>query len=106
MMITIPLYIPIVNALCFDPVWFTVIYLLNMEMAVTTLPFGVALFVIKGVAPPDTTMIDIYKAGLPFLGCDVISMALIMAFPSLSTLAASPDAVTSGGTMDIAMSNQ
>ena len=84
MMITVPLYLPIVHTLGFDPTWFAVIFLLNLEMAVTTPPFGVALFVMKGVAPPDTTMGDIYKAGLPFLGCDVIAMALIIAFPVIA----------------------
>jgi len=84
MMITLPVFIPIIYALGFDPVWFAVIYLLNMEMAGTTPPFGMSLFVMKGVAPKDTTMGDIYRAGLPFLYCDVIAMALIIAFPSLA----------------------
>jgi tripartite ATP-independent transporter DctM subunit len=84
MMITIPLYMPIVDAVGFNPVWFAVIYLLNMEMAVTTPPFGVALFVMKGVVRPDTTMMDIYKAGLPFLGCDLIAMGLIISFPAIA----------------------
>ena len=84
MMITVPLYLPIVHTLGFDLTWFAVIFLLNLEMAVTTPPFGVALFVMKGVAPPDTTMGDIYKAGLPFLGCDAIAMALIIAFPVIA----------------------
>ena len=55
--------------------------LLNMEMAGITPPFGLSLFVMKGVAPPDTTMGDIYQAGLPFLGTDLIVMALMIAFP-------------------------
>lgn len=44
---------------------------------------GMSLFVMKGVAPPDTTMGDIYKAGLPFLGCDAIAMAIMLAFPTM-----------------------
>ena len=82
MMVTLPLFMPIVTALGFDPVWFAVIFLLNIEMATTTPPFGLSLFVMKGVAPPDTTMGDVYKAGLPFLYCDLIAMALIIAFPA------------------------
>ena len=84
MMITIPIYLPIVNGLGLDSIWFATIFLLNMEMAVTTPPFGLSLFVMKGVAPPGTTMGDIYKAGLPFLGCDLIVMALMLAFPVLA----------------------
>ena len=83
-MITIPLYMPVILALGFDPVWFAVIMLLNIEMATTTPPFGLSLFVMKGVAPPDTTMGDIYRAALPFLYCDAIAMALIMAFPAIA----------------------
>ena len=75
---------PIVNAVGINPLWFGVIMLLNMEMATTSPPFGLNLFVMKGVAPPDTTMGDIYKAALPFLGCDLIAMILIIAFPTLA----------------------
>jgi len=84
MMVTLPIYMPIVKTLGFDPLWFGTIMLINMEMATTTPPFGLVLFVMKGVAPPDTTMADIYKAGLPFLVCDGIAMGLVMVFPWLA----------------------
>ena len=58
--------------------------LLNIEMGATSPPFGMALFVMKGVAPPDTTMGDIYRAALPFLGLDLIATALIIAFPAIA----------------------
>ena len=84
MMITLPLFMPIIHGLCFDLVWFAVMYLITIEMAGTSPPFGLSLFVMKGVAPPDTTMGDIYRAGLPFLGCDAIAIALIMIFPAVA----------------------
>jgi tripartite ATP-independent transporter DctM subunit len=84
MLITVPLFMPVVEALGFHPVWFAVLFLLNSEMATTTPPFGLSLFVMKGVAPPDTAMEDIYRAGLPFLGCDLIAMILIIAFPGIA----------------------
>ena len=84
MMVTLPVYTPIIKSLGFDPIWFCTIMLINMEMATTTPPFGLVLFVMKGVAPSNTTMGDIYKAGLPFLACDAIVMALIMIFPMLA----------------------
>ena len=84
MLVTIPLYMPVIHALGFDPVWFAVIMLLNLEMADVSPPFGLGLFVMKGVAPADTTMGDIYRAVLPFLGCDLIAMALIISFPPLA----------------------
>ncbi len=84
MMITIPLFLPVIYVLGFNDVWFAVILLLNIEMATTSPPFGLTLFVMKGVAPPDTTMGDIYRAALPFLYCDVIAMGLIIAFPAVA----------------------
>jgi tripartite ATP-independent transporter DctM subunit len=84
MMVTLPIYMPIIKTLGFDPLWFGTIMLINMEMATTTPPFGLVLFVMKGVAPPDTTMSDIYKAGFPFLVCDAVAMGLLMAFPALA----------------------
>ena len=83
MMVTLPIFMPIVEELAFNPLWFGAIMLLNMEMATTSPPFGLVLFVMKGVAPPGTTMGDIYKAGLPFLGCDAVARALMMAVPGL-----------------------
>ncbi len=83
-MIAIPIYLPIVNALHFDALWFSLIMLINMEMANTTPPFGLLLFVMKGVAPPDTTMGEIYKAGIPFLLCDALVMILVMIFPQIA----------------------
>jgi tripartite ATP-independent transporter DctM subunit len=84
MMITVPIFMPIVYELGFDPVWFAVIYLINMEMGTTSPPFGLSLFVMKSVSPPDTTMATIYRAALPFLYCDVIAIALIITFPSVA----------------------
>lgn len=83
MMITLPIYIPVVRTLGYDLVWFGTIMLLNLEMAIVTPPYGTALFTLKGVAP-QVQMIDIYKAGFPFLGMNAIVMALIFAFPQIA----------------------
>ena len=84
MMITLPIFIPVVKSLEYNTVWFCVLFLLNLEMAMTTPPFGMSLFVMKGVAPEDTKMMDIYTAGLPFLGLDLIVLILIIFFPPLA----------------------
>jgi len=84
MMLTLPLFVPIVMALGFDPVWFAVLYLLTLEMGATSPPFGLALFVMRGVAPAGTTMGDCYKAALPFLGCDLIALLLILFIPMIA----------------------
>lgn len=86
MMITLPIFMPIIYNLGFSPVWFGLLFLLNLEMGQTTPPFGLLLFAMKGVAPPDTTMGDIIRAGIPFLLCDAVVMALIIAFPILATM--------------------
>jgi tripartite ATP-independent transporter DctM subunit len=84
MMITIPIFVPVVNSLGFSPVWFGVMYLINIEIGMISPPFGYILFVMKGVAPSDTTMGDIYWAGLPFLVCELIAMGLVFAFPPIA----------------------
>jgi tripartite ATP-independent transporter DctM subunit len=83
MMITIPIFLPIIKILHIDPIWFGVVMLLNMEMALTSPPFGLGLFVMKGVSPPGVRMRDIYLAAIPFLFCDLVAMVLIILFPSL-----------------------
>jgi len=83
-MLTIPLVMPIINTMGFDTVWFAVILLLCVEMGTTSPPYGLSLFIMKSVAPPDTTMGDCYRGALPFLGCDLIAMALIIAFPAVA----------------------
>jgi len=84
MMVTVPMFMRIVSNLGFDPVWFGVIYLLNLEVASVSPPFGMLLFVIKGVAPSGTTMVDVYKSSFPFLMCELLAMVLMIAFPQLS----------------------
>ena len=84
MMITLPIFMPIVEALGFNDVWFGMIMLINLGIANRTPPFGFLLFVLKGVSSPDTTMGDIYRAAIPYIMCDMLVMALIMVFPALA----------------------
>jgi TRAP-type C4-dicarboxylate transport system permease large subunit len=86
MMITIPIYMPVIAALGFDPIWFSILMLLNLEMAMSTPPFGILLFVMKGVAPVDTKMSSIIAAAFPFLICDLILMIVLIIFPKIVTL--------------------
>jgi tripartite ATP-independent transporter DctM subunit len=84
MMITLPVFMPVVASLGFDPIWFLVLFLINIEMAQSTPPFGVLLFVMKGVTPPSTTITQIMRAAVPFLICDAIAIGLIMTFPQFA----------------------
>jgi tripartite ATP-independent transporter DctM subunit len=81
--IVVPLVMPIIVALGFDPVWFGVLFLIIMEVGVTSPPFGLTLFAIKGVAP-NTSIKDCYKAALPWIGCDLIAVTLILFFPAIA----------------------
>ena len=85
MLLTAPIFFPLAQTLGFDLTWFGLIMLLALEVGYTTPPFGLLLFVMKGVAPPDTTMRDIYLAATPFIGCVLLLIALIIAFPPLAT---------------------
>lgn len=84
-LITIPIFIPIVRALGFDTLWFGVLFVMNMEMAYLTPPFGFNLFVMRGVAPEDITMGDIYWAIWPFVGLQAIGLILVMIWPEIGT---------------------
>lgn len=83
MLITLPVFMPIVKALGWNPVWFGVLFLINMEVGLLSPPFGMSLFVMKGVAPRDTTMSDIIRSAMPFIYLDIIALALIILFPGL-----------------------
>jgi len=80
-MITLPLFGPIVTSLGFDLVWFGVLFVVNMEMAYLTPPFGFNLFYMRGVAPKDITMADIYRSVTPFVILQAVGLAIVMIFP-------------------------
>ena len=82
MMITVPIYFPLAAQLGFDPIWFGILMLLNMEVANTTPPFGLQLFVLKGVVP-DASMLEIYKSCFPFVLLDMLNLAVMIVFPAL-----------------------
>jgi len=85
MLLTAPIFFPLAKTLGFDLTWFGLIMLLALEIGYTTPPFGLLLFVMKGVSPPGTTMRDIYLAGLPFISCVMLLIGLIIVFPPLAT---------------------
>jgi tripartite ATP-independent transporter DctM subunit len=84
MMITLPVFIPIAAALNFNLVWFGVLMLINLEMGQMTPPFGMLLFVMLGVTPPEVTFGDIVKAAVPYMLLDVLIMAMIIIWPQIA----------------------
>tara|TARA_R110002073_G_scaffold296335_1_gene462339 strand:+ start:1509 stop:2816 length:1308 start_codon:yes stop_codon:yes gene_type:complete len=84
MLLTVPIFFPLATTLGFDPVWFGLIILLALEISFTTPPFGLLLFVMKGVAPKDTTMREIYGSAIPYMACSMLLVALLILFPQLA----------------------
>jgi len=85
MMLTVPFFFPLAQSLGFDPIWFGVVVLLSLEISFTTPPFGLLLFVMKGVAPPGTSMKEIYWAAIPYILCSMLLVALLIIYPPLAT---------------------
>jgi len=85
LMITLPFYIPLAQGLGLDLLWFGVLLLIVMEISFTTPPFGLLLYVMKGVVPPGIGMGQIYKAALPFIGLEITVLALLILVPELAT---------------------
>jgi len=83
LMVCIPIFLPVVRSLGFDPVWFGVLFVMNMEMAFLTPPVGANLFYMKGVAPKGTSVIDIYMGAIPFISLQAVGLMCVMAFPQL-----------------------
>ncbi len=82
-MITMPIFFPLAVSLGFDPVWFGVSFVINMEMSYLTPPFGFNLFYMKSIAPPGVTMQDIYRSIWPFVSIQALLLMLVILVPSL-----------------------
>jgi tripartite ATP-independent transporter DctM subunit len=83
MLITVPIFYPLITTLGFDVFWFSMLVLMSLEMSMTTPPFGILLFVMLGVAPKGTTLFQVASYAFPFLVCDAILIALMIMFPML-----------------------
>lgn len=83
-LLTIPIYQPVVTALEFDPVWFWLLFLVNITLGAITPPFGYTLFAFKAVVP-DMSISQVYRATWPFVGLFLLGIALIIAFPAIAT---------------------
>ena len=85
MMLTLPMFMPIALAMKIDLVWFGVILLMSLEIGLLSPPFGLILFVMQGVAPRGTTMGQVNRAALPYMGWQLLVVALILVFPPIAT---------------------
>ncbi|RJX65337.1 TRAP transporter large permease subunit [Vibrio sinensis] len=78
-----PLFTPIIMSLGYDPIWFGILMILNIEIAVQTPPYGFALFYLKGISPPGVTMMDIYRSIAPFIFLKLCVLIMCMVFPEV-----------------------
>ena len=83
-LLTIPIYQPVVTSLGFDPVWFWLLFLINITLGAITPPFGYTLFAFKAVVP-EMTISDVYKATWPFVVLFLLGIAVIIMFPGIAT---------------------
>lgn len=83
-MITVPIYIPIITQLGFNPLWFGIVFTVNTEMAFLTPPFGFTLFYMKALVPKGITMGDIYRSIIPFVLLQATGLILVIIFPQLA----------------------
>ena len=84
LVIVAPLYVPLVKALGFDLVWYGVLYTITCQIAYMTPPFGYNLFLMKAMAPPNISIIDIYRSVIPFVFVMVLALVLVMVFPEIA----------------------
>lgn len=85
MLITLPVFLPIVEALGFDPIWFGILFVINMEIGYMTPPLGFNLFYLKAIVPPGITMRDIYQSVIPFVLLEILALVILMIFPQIVT---------------------
>jgi tripartite ATP-independent transporter DctM subunit len=84
LIIVAPLYVPLVIALGFNPIWYGILYTITCQIAYITPPFGYNLFLMRAMAPAEVTLIDIYKSIVPFVLIMCVGLALVIIFPEIA----------------------
>ena len=85
MLITLPVFMPIVAKLAIDPIWFGVLFLICMQLGLLLPPHGLLLMTMRGVAPPEVTMAHIFRAVVPYIAMSLLLLALLLMFPVIAT---------------------
>ena len=84
LVIVAPLYVPLVGALGFDLIWYGVLYTITCQIAYMTPPFGYNLFLMRAMAPPEVSLMDIYRSIIPFVAVMILGLIIVMAFPQIA----------------------
>ena len=85
LVIVAPLYVPLIIALGFNPIWYGVLYTITCQIAYMTPPFGYNLFLMRAMAPKEIDLIDIYRSIIPFVLVMCLGLAIVMIFPEIAT---------------------
>ena len=85
LVIVAPLYVPLIIALGFDPIWYGVLYTITCQIAYMTPPFGYNLFLMRAMAPKEINLMDIYRSIIPFVLVMCLGLAIVMIFPEIAT---------------------
>ncbi|QFT63313.1 TRAP transporter large permease subunit [Roseivivax sp. THAF30] len=83
-LLAMPVFVPIITDLGYDPVWFGVLFCMNMQVSFLSPPFGPAAFYLKSVAPPDISLGEIFRSLLPFIALQILALAVLIAFPGIT----------------------
>ena len=83
-LLTMPIFVPIVTELGYSPIWFGVVFCMNMQVSFLSPPFGPAAFYLKTVTPKDITLGEIFRSLLPFIALQIVALGLLVAFPQLA----------------------
>jgi tripartite ATP-independent transporter DctM subunit len=83
-LLTMPIFVPIIKDLGYDPVWFGILFCMNMQVSYLSPPFGPACFYLKGVAPPDITLQQIFSSIWPFMGLQITALLIVLFFPEVA----------------------
>jgi TRAP-type C4-dicarboxylate transport system permease large subunit len=84
MLITLPVFMPIVTRLGIDPIWFGILFLICMQLGLLLPPHGLLLMTMRGVAPPEVTMAHIFKAVVPYVVMSLLLLALLLLVPAVA----------------------
>lgn len=84
LLLTMPIFVPIISSLGYDPIWFGILFCMNMQISYLTPPFGPAAFYLKGVAPPEISLQDIFASLWPFMGIQFVGLMIVLFFPEIA----------------------
>ncbi|RLA84971.1 MAG: C4-dicarboxylate ABC transporter, partial [Deltaproteobacteria bacterium] len=83
LLVVVPIYVPIVKAMGWNPLWFAIMFCITLQISYITPPFAYSIFYLKGIAPPEVKLIDIYKGCVPFILLQFIGLVILYFWPDL-----------------------